>query len=171
MALRSLFDENRRREIRRGIALGRFPARKPAPEPSPQAGNPHSELDQRTDGPAYIPLNRLDHQLLCSVYAEDAVSARDALAKGADPNVRDADSACATIISGTPHSRSWGDTALMIASKKGNLGLVKLLIQFKADVNLDFNYGSCPFPTALSYSQKHKHLHIEHELLAAGAVR
>jgi hypothetical protein len=163
MAMHALFDESRRLEIRRGIQLGRFQVRKPALEPSPQ--------DTDTDSPHYVPLNQLDKQLLKAVYDDDIASAQDALYKGADPNARDASSAHATVISGAPQSRAWGNTALMIASQNGNLDLVKLLISYNADVNLDFNYGSCPFPTALSYSQKHKHLHVEHELLGAGATR
>jgi hypothetical protein len=172
MAMHALFDEGRRREIRRGIQLGRFQARKPASEPLPQeTGTQRSSSDNGLDSPHYVPLALLDRQLLKAVYGDDLASAQDALSKGANPDVRDASSAHATVIGGAPQSRAWGNTALMIASQKGNLDLVRLLISYNADVNLDFNYGSCPFPTALVYAQKNKHLHVEHELLGAGATR
>jgi hypothetical protein len=172
MAMHALFDEGRRREIRRGIQLGRFQARKPAPESfSQETDTQRSSSGSDLDGPHYVPLTQLDQQLLKAVYDNNLASALDALSRGADPNVRNADSACATVILGVPQSRAWGNTALMIASQNGNLDLVKMLIRFKADVNLDFGYGSCPFPTALVYAQKNKHLHVEHELLGAGATR
>jgi len=173
MAMNSLFDENRRQEIRRAIALGRFQARKPAPEPPIRATNTTRVVVQTDplDDRGYTPLNVPDKQLLKAAYGDDLVLAKDALYKGADPNVRDASSACATVIVGMPHSRSWGDTALMIASRNGNLELVRLLISYNADVNLDFSYGSCPFPTALSYARDGGQRDIEQALLAAGATR
>ncbi|MCI0504253.1 ankyrin repeat domain-containing protein [Candidatus Micrarchaeota archaeon] len=173
MALRSFFDEYRRQEIRQAVALGRFQARKPAPTPLPLATG-HSEIIGELNGafpPNYTPLSCYDRQLIEAAVHKDLPSALEALENGANPDIRNSEGASVTIIAGATYSRSYGDTPIMIASRRGCLDMVKLLIQFKADVNLDYNTGSCPFPTALSYARKGGFAEIERELIAAGATR
>lgn len=197
MVINPLFDKNRRALVREAIRRNDFgllkradapaiePARQAAPEPlfdentrivqvPALAIPPVPNLSYRAgrlNSPDYVPLSALDHQLLQAAYRNDVASAEDALRKGANPDIRDSASVAATIMFGEAHSRSWGDTPLMIAARSGSLDIVRLLISFRANVNLDYGYGSCPMPTALSYAREGKQMQIELELLDAGATR
>ncbi len=173
MAMHSLFDEQRRRDMQAALRKGKLAARLPAAEPPAPSTSPPLTRDWMGagDSPYYVPLGKADKQLLRALFSDDLALATDALRKGADPDVRDVDSAHATVMSETRIVRAYGNTCLMMAAKRGNLDMVRLLIRHKADVNLDFAYGSCPHPTALSYARKGGFGEIERELLAAGATR
>jgi ankyrin repeat protein len=73
-----------------------------------------------------------------------------ALKAGADPNVR----------------TEKGTTALMFASRAGNVDVVKALIAAGADVNAQNSFGS----TALLYACSENRADVVHELLAHGAT-
>lgn len=168
MALRSLYDKDKRGRIQDQLRRGAILSNKPAPEPC-ITGNP-SLFERALEGRDFTPLSAQDKQLLRAIFFGNHASADDALSKGANPNVRDASSAHSTLL-GMDNPRLFGDTGLMMATKKGDIEMVRLLIKFKADVNLDFAYGSYPYPTALTYARSLGHHDIERELIAAGAVR
>jgi hypothetical protein len=179
MALHSLYDKDKRRAMQEALKAGKILGKKAEPEPA-MPGNRFREekpaineteryyFELALEGPDFTPLSINDKQLLRAVFFGNHASAEDALLKGANPDARDAHSAHSTIF-GPNNPRIFGDTCLMMASKMGDLEMVRLLIRFKADVNLDFAYGSCPYPTALSYARRGGHKEIERELLAAGA--
>ncbi len=177
----SLYDKNKRGRIQEQLRRGELSQKKPAPEPSPGSdSHPVRDIQeyrrggltvQYLDHPAYAPLSSKDRLLLVAVVNSDHAQAGQALAAGANPDIRDSLSACETVLAGVQTPRNHGNTALMIATLKGDLLMVQLLIRFKADVNLDFAIGSCPFPTALTYAREKGFTDIERELVAAGAVR
>ncbi|MCI0504259.1 hypothetical protein L0Y65_06145 [Candidatus Micrarchaeota archaeon] len=169
MAVKALFDEKRRGEIRRALSKGE-PVPRPRATDSPALYRA-KELAEGLSGilegrdskeEADIARYRLDLELIRAVMKGNQLAVEAALARGARVDARrfpfEGTFLGAIGGDGTEHERmvtqTQGDTALMIAVQNNDLGMVELLIHRKADVNARVNYGVHPTPTALAYAER-----------------
>ena len=98
----------------------------------------------------------LERSLLSAVKSDDLAQIKDLIARGANVDYRDETYKDVEIF-----DNYIGNTALIIASRRGNLPIVRELIKAGADVNLQDMVKL----TALIYASEEGHLEIVEELI------
>lgn len=103
--------------------------------------------------------------LIIAVEQNNCENVEYLLISGANPNVTDLCAAPSNLESFDDMDLCTGLSALMVASKKGNKRIVRMLINARANVNAVSNQGY----TALDFAVEYNHPHIVQMLVKAGA--